>query len=170
MTEINANKVPGSLSLALDGTLKSGHDMKVFGLGTLATMASVERYSRFTTSMHAVYETLERRLDGLPDGPAKDVWAEYGDVLRRESLIRKDLASVGVAAPRTWEEKEDLDLLSPATIAYVSRVLEAGTEDVDGGGRLLGHLYCRYFADLFGGERACNVRVHEAATYEKAEF
>ena len=36
-----ANKVPGSLSLALDGTLRSGHDMKTFGLGTMAAMAGV---------------------------------------------------------------------------------------------------------------------------------
>lgn len=46
-----ANKLEGSLSLALDGTLKRGHDMKVFGLGTVASMASTPRYARFTASV-----------------------------------------------------------------------------------------------------------------------
>ena len=27
-----------------------------------------------------------------------------------------------------------------------------GLDRADGGARLLGHLYCRYFADLFGGQ------------------
>ena len=35
------------LSLLLDGTLKAGHDMKTFGLGTAASLSSVERYARF---------------------------------------------------------------------------------------------------------------------------
>merc|ERR1719324_353309 len=58
-----ANKIPGSLALALDGTLRKGHDMKTFGLGTAASMASRERYARFTASMHAVYATMEEELD-----------------------------------------------------------------------------------------------------------
>lgn len=43
-----ANKIPGSLSFGLDGTLKSGHNMRVFGLGTAAALANRGRYSRFT--------------------------------------------------------------------------------------------------------------------------
>merc|ERR1712032_1202481 len=58
-----ANKAPGSLSLALDGTLKKGHDMKAFGLGTLASMANRERYQRFTESMYHAYSAMERELD-----------------------------------------------------------------------------------------------------------
>ena len=46
-----ANKVPGSLAASLDRTLKTGHDMKTFGLGTAASMANRERYGRFTRSM-----------------------------------------------------------------------------------------------------------------------
>ena len=38
-----ANKVPGSLALALDQTLRKGHDMRTFGLGTAASMASRAR-------------------------------------------------------------------------------------------------------------------------------
>ena len=44
-----ANKT--GLSLLLDQTLKSGHDMKTFGLGTAASLSSVERYARFTSAM-----------------------------------------------------------------------------------------------------------------------
>ena len=36
-------------------------------------------------------------------GGAAEVWREYGDVLRREPGIRADLASVGIAVPRSWE-------------------------------------------------------------------
>ena len=49
MKTIAANKVPHSLAKQLDTTLREGHDMKVFGVGTMASMASVERYRRFTT-------------------------------------------------------------------------------------------------------------------------
>ena len=58
-----ANKVPGSLSLKLDGTLKDGHDMKVFGLGTAAALASLPAYSRFTVSMLRVYTAMEAELE-----------------------------------------------------------------------------------------------------------
>ena len=47
-----ANKT--GLSLLLDQTLKSGHDMKTFGLGTAASLSSVERYARFTSAMRQV--------------------------------------------------------------------------------------------------------------------
>ena len=40
---VKANKIPGSLSLSLDGTLSRGHDMKTFGLGTVAALANRER-------------------------------------------------------------------------------------------------------------------------------
>ena len=59
-----ANKIKGSLSHALDGTMREGaHDMRVFGLGTAASMASVEKYARFTAAMLAVYKTMEEELD-----------------------------------------------------------------------------------------------------------
>merc|ERR1740117_2190952 len=37
--------------------------MKVFGMGTLASMASRERYLRFTHAMYGVYSTMEEELD-----------------------------------------------------------------------------------------------------------
>lgn len=173
-----ANKVPKSLSQKLDGTLKKGHDMRIFGLGTMASLASCERYGRFTSSMLAVYATMEWHLDrasissttapgygideqvtefGKPS-PVGTVWNKFGATLRRAPSLHADLQDVGVHV----SEKEELGsnfakrsciALSPATAAYVEALNEAGDDDVaNGGGRLLGHLYCRYFADLFGGQ------------------
>mmetsp|Transcript_108320 Transcript_108320/g.169383 ORF Transcript_108320/g.169383 Transcript_108320/m.169383 type:complete len:277 (-) Transcript_108320:151-981(-) len=144
-----ANKVPGSLALALDGTLRKGHDMKTFGLGTAASMASRERYARFTESMHAVYSTMEDELDKTTaeDAPAVHrVWAEHGSTLRRAASLEKDLADVADELRRSAKP-------SPATDDYVAGIRRAGEHDrLQGGARLLGHLYCRYFADLFGGQ------------------
>ena len=65
-----------------------------------------------------------------------------GDHLRRASALSEDLAEVG-GTPHT----------SPATRAYVAAIDAAAAEDnASGGARLLGHVYCRYFADLFGGQ------------------
>jgi heme oxygenase len=148
-----ANKV--SLSKALDGTLKKSHDMKVFGLGTLATMASRERYARFTGSMYAVYRTMEEELDAAAavSKPVATVWNPYGSVLRRSERLEQDWLdvrqniSISPSADLTNEA-----LWSPATAAYVHSIREAGKYDREhSGARLLGHLYCRYFADLFGG-------------------
>ena len=51
----DANK--RALSAALDGTLRQGHDMRAFGLGTAATLASRARYTRFTAAMHGMRST-----------------------------------------------------------------------------------------------------------------
>mmetsp|Transcript_7816 Transcript_7816/g.22244 ORF Transcript_7816/g.22244 Transcript_7816/m.22244 type:complete len:275 (-) Transcript_7816:129-953(-) len=147
-----ANKVPGSLSLALDGTLKQGHDMRVFGLGTAASMASRERYARFTTSMLAVYRTMEQELDetAAVSELVRTVWGRHGGVLRRAAALEADLADV--ADPAASAEA------SPATARYVEGLRAAGLSDrmavaaAAPGAKLLGHLYCRYFADLFGGQ------------------
>ena len=140
-----SNKVPGSLSLKLDGTLKDGHDMKVFGLGTAAALASLGAYSRFTVSMLRVYAAMEAELDGSKQGPVSDLWAKHGDALRRSEALASDLEdvrSLGVAV--------DLGRDSPGTDAYVAAIRAAGKSH--GGAGLLGHLYCRYLADLFGGQ------------------
>jgi hypothetical protein len=57
----SANK--RGLSKLLDATLREGHDMQTFGLGTAAALASRERYGRFTSSVHAVYDRMEASLD-----------------------------------------------------------------------------------------------------------
>lgn len=130
------------LSLALDKTLRNGHDMKVFGLGTAASLASRERYARFTGAMHVIYSTMEARLDASSSPPNRLVWDRHGDHLRRASALAADLSEVG---GKTHS--------SPATRAYVAAIEAAAKADEEGGGgRLLGHVYCRYFADLFGGQ------------------
>lgn len=149
-----ANKVPGSLALALDQTLRSGHDMKTFGLGTAASMASRERYGRFTTSMHAVYTTMERQFDAAAPNASQLVhvlWQRHGDTLRRGPALKQDLEDV-LEAPGATDEHGVSLALSPATRRYVDAIEAAGADDRStGGARMLGHLYTRYFADLFGG-------------------
>lgn len=138
----SANK--RGLSKLLDATLREGHDMQTFGLGTAAALASRERYSRFTSSMHAVYDRMEASLDRSGSVPIALVWGRHGDHLRRAPALAEDLAEVGVQPGAA---------ISPATQAYLDAIDCAAADDERrGGGRLLGHLYCRYFADLFGGQ------------------
>jgi len=134
------------LSKLLDSTLKTSHDMKVFGLGTAASMASRDRYARFTRSMHAVYSAMETGLDSRPSPAIATVWDKFGDDLRRSEALRLDLIEV-IGEENSWPE------CSPATLQYISAIESAMKADSETqGGRLLGHLYCRYFADLFGGQ------------------
>ena len=118
--------------------------MKTFGLGTAASLASVDRYARFTASMRHVYGAMERSFDASTSPVVAPVWARFGDDLRREPALVLDLADVAAA---------DAIAITPATQAYVEAIESAAASDeADGGGRLIGHLYCRYFADLFGGQ------------------
>merc|ERR1719343_987554 len=123
--------------------------MKTFGLGTAASMASRERYARFTASMHAVYSAMEEELDkttAVASPAVHSVWSEHGKTLRRSEALKKDLADVAEELARSAKN-------SPATDDYVAGIKRAGEADRStGGARLLGHLYCRYFADLFGGQ------------------
>ena len=136
-----ANKT--GLSLLLDQTLKSGHDMKTFGLGTAASLSSVDRYARFTSGMVQVYGTMERSLDASSSPATQPLWKRFGDALRREPSLVLDLADVA-----TTEHP-----VTPATLAYCAAIeAAAAADDADGGGRMIGHVYCRYFADLFGGQ------------------
>lgn len=148
-----ANKI--SLSKALDATLKKGHDMKTFGLGTLASMASRERYARFTGTMYAVYRTMEEELDASAavSKPVATVWDPYGSVLRRSERLHADWLDVHVSSSSVSpSDLTNESIWSPATTAYVRSIRKAGQYDREhSGGRLLGHLYCRYFADFFGG-------------------
>ena len=146
---IAANKKPGSLSKALDTTLRTSHDMKIFGLGTAASMSSLGRYKRFTTSMHAVYVAMEESMDNTKSHAVQHTWSEFAHELRRGPALRSDLEEA--------HHLLEIDLatpdISPATQAYVSAIRQAQEhDDATGGARLLGHLYCRYFADLFGGQ------------------
>lgn len=138
----SANK--SGLSLLLDGTLKSGHDMKTFGLGTAASLSTVERYARFTNAMRHVYGTMERSFDASTSPAVVPLWLRFGDSLRREPSLALDLADVARA--------DDMSMTA-ATQEYCAAIEAAAARDeTDGGGRLIAHLYCRYFADLFGGQ------------------
>merc|ERR1712087_11217 len=134
------------LSFRLDSTLCAGHDMQTFGLGTAASLASVERYARFTSSMLHVYGAMECALDASTSPAVNSVWKLYADSLRREAALRADLADVA-------ETLSSVHRASEATRAYVAAIqIAAAADEADKGGRLIGHLYCRYFADLFGGQ------------------
>lgn len=142
---VQANK--HGLSKMLDATLKNSHDMRVFGLGTAASMANMERYCRFTKSMHAVYAAMETGLDSSKSAAVATVWSPFAQHLRRTAALRADLdeacSLIGIEEPA----------MSAATRSYVSGIEDAAQSDNDSGGaRLIGHLYCRYFADLFGGQ------------------
>jgi heme oxygenase len=144
-----ANKT--GLSKLLDGTLRQGHDMKTFGLGTAASLSSRERYGRFTASMHAAYDAMESEFDAAVEADSSSVgaqfWRAHGPTLRRADRLALDLADVGIDVGR------EPPPLSPATARYVAAIREAGADDrAANGGRLLGHAYCRYLADLFGGQ------------------
>lgn len=171
---IKPNKIPNSLSQRLDTTLKDSHDMKTFGLGTLASMANKERYVRFTKSLYGVYSTMEDELDRCAktgskvssdesDGadenasrveadndkqsPVAYFWNRHSEILRRSELLQKDILAVSAD-----EKLGDDASYSEATLEYMKAIREAGNKDrKDGSGRLLGHAYTRYLADLMGG-------------------
>ena len=165
---IQSNKIAFSLSQGLDTTLKDSHDMKVFGLGTLSSMSSKERYARFTHSMYGVYSAMEEELDissgktlntasvnggsikGQNSNASTSVayfWNRHSDILRRSNKLMQDLIDIG----------RDVDTMeySAATIRYRNAIRAAGSSDRErdgGGGLLLGHAYTRYLADLMGGQ------------------
>ena len=76
--------------------------------------------------------------------------------LRREPALTLDLADVADMVSRSDGDSSSLDRRfppTPATQLYVAAIEAAAAKDeADGGGRLIGHVYCRYFADLFGGQ------------------
>lgn len=150
-----ANKIPG-LSKALDATMSEGHDMKVFGLGTVATLASVDCYTRFTTKMFHVYTAIEEELERATPASAKgchSFWQAHRHVLARRQALEQDLLDV-TAAPFAPADG--------ATKKYVEAIRLCGEADRSGGGggdmqdgngcAMLGHVYVRYFADLMGGQ------------------
>jgi len=163
------NKIQNSLSQRLDTTLKDSHDMKAFGMGTLASMATKERYVRFTTSLYGVYSTMENELDKCcghssnpnPAGaeqnsikyhnsPVAFFWKRHSEILRRAGLLRGDISAL-TELGSGYDHDESSH--SQATLQYINAIKEAGAQDrADGSGRLLGHVYTRYLADLMGGQ------------------
>ena len=151
-----ANK--SGLSHALDAVMREGHhDMRAFGRGTLAALASRAAYARFTAAHFHFYSELERRLDDAARGPnptpTGSVWRRFSEDLRRAPALERDLALLLDTTPSAHP-------VSPATAAYMSAIASAAEREASscsaesGGGAmpaLLAHFYTRYLADLFGG-------------------
>jgi len=160
--KLKANKIEGSLSLTLDKTLREGHDLKTFGLGTMAVMASRPRYHQFLVNMKAVYAAMEEELDAasipaIKTDTIRTVWSKHHEpILRRRERLALDLEELeNLNKDDTTVVSTDSPVVrvSPMTLKYLQAIRHAGEVDREtGGGLLLGHLYCRYFADLFGGQ------------------
>ena len=145
-----ANKT--GLSHALDGVMRSGeHDMRVFGTGTLAALASKSAYAKFAAAHYHFYAELERALDdaaaaGTPSGR---LWSKFADELRRAPSLENDLVHLLGTSPSAHPP-------TPAVANYVRRIAEAADKEIEGGAGqspplLVAHFYTRYLADLFGG-------------------
>jgi heme oxygenase len=130
-----ANKV--GLSKELDTLLRNKHDMRTFGLGFLAECASVESYARAISQRYHYYTAMEARFDAATWGAIVAVWPVREAELRRSERLATDLRNLGIDPANA--------LRTPALDAYVRRIQTASDDG------LVGHLYCRYFADLFGG-------------------
>ncbi|KAJ1630426.1 hypothetical protein T492DRAFT_1002978 [Pavlovales sp. CCMP2436] len=130
-----ANKV--GLSSELDKLLFNHHDMRLFGLGFLAEVSSVKSYVHATASRLRYYTAMEARFDCAESGAITHVWPLFSAELRRSERLANDLRAVGVDPAYA--------LRSPALDAYVTTIEKASDDD------LVGHLYTRYFADMFGG-------------------
>ncbi|CAM9704406.1 unnamed protein product [Heterosigma akashiwo] len=131
-----ANKV--GLSKLLDTTLKTSHDMKIFGIGALAEFSSTGMYKHFLVQRFHFYEAMESRFDGSSAGGMAHIWPKFSADLRQSPCLIKDLQAVGVENPAAV-------LPAAATRDYVNAISSACENG------LVGHFYCRYFADLFGG-------------------
>lgn len=131
-----ANKT--GLSLALDATLKSSHDMTVFGLGAISEF-TLPKYKHFALQRFHFYSAMEQRFDASqPTESIHKLWQPLSKDLRQSPCLVEDLKEIGVHDPHTLAP-------TPCTAAYVASIEQAS------GDGLIGHFYCRYFADLFGG-------------------
>ena len=159
-----ANK--SGLSHALDAVMREGHhDMRAFGRGTLAALASRAAYARFTAAHFHFYSELERRLDEAAHGPnptpTGSVWRLFSEDLRRAPALERDLALLLDTTPGDHP-------VTPATAAYMRLIATAAEREASSCGvpiagsggsggetgatpALLAHFYARYLADLFGG-------------------
>jgi len=156
--------------------------MKVFGLGTLSSMSSIDRYARFTHSLYGIYSTMEEELDltttRSDDGASTNDTngATTTNEIPSASSIHLSPPTSGTspkAVTHFWKEhsailrradklKHDLNTIgksittmkySPATLEYMNCIHEAGKNDrKNGSAKLLGHAYTRYLADLMGGQ------------------
>eukprot|EP00927_Polykrikos_kofoidii_P079409 TRINITY_DN76195_c0_g1_i1.p1 TRINITY_DN76195_c0_g1~~TRINITY_DN76195_c0_g1_i1.p1 ORF type:complete len:320 (+),score=54.07 TRINITY_DN76195_c0_g1_i1:58-1017(+) len=128
------------LSSELDAAVAAGSDPHKFSVGFWSSCQSREEYTRFMLSHYFFYGALERAFDAQPpESHMARLWRACPELRGAPRKLERDLRFVGVdgtsAAP------------SPAAANYVAAVEEASAD----GAELVGHFYCRYFADLFGG-------------------
>jgi heme oxygenase len=118
--------------------------MRVFGVGMLAEFASKDSYHHFLLQRYHFYTAMERRFDAVsssePNGKGvASLWPKFEMDLRQRPALIADLAAIGENNTDSFRGP------SPATEAYIKSI-DLACSDL-----LLGHFYCRYFADLFGG-------------------
>jgi heme oxygenase len=97
---------------------------------------------------------LDKTVTASPQSPSSLVWARHSEVLRREKHLREDLADVLPELELIRLGDVNCQNISAQTSQYVELIKSAGAVDRRTGetGRLLAHIYVRYFADLFGGQ------------------
>merc|ERR1711865_872437 len=125
------------LAKMLDSTLRNNHDLRVFGWGFLVEVSSKRAYTRFIGQRYHYYSAMEQRFDEAT-GPMSRLWPLVGNQLRQQPCLVQDLATVDA-------DEKTLPPPTSATEAYIASINAASEQ------ALLGHFYCRYFADLFGG-------------------
>merc|ERR1711966_229621 len=88
LVESAANK--RGLSKMLDGTLREGaHDMRVFGLGFLRSVATYDDYVHFTTGMYHYYGAMEERFAKADrDSVPGKLWKQFPELPRQEKIKR----------------------------------------------------------------------------------
>jgi heme oxygenase len=94
-------------------------------------------YRSLLSNLLAIYSTLEPALGRHATHPA--LAAVFSEDLFRSTALRADLAAI----------VGDDEALTPATLAYVERLIELDTSDPE---LLLAHSYVRYLGDLNGGQ------------------
>lgn len=151
-----ANK--SGLSHDLDAVMREGHhDMRAFGRGTLAALASKSNFAKFTAAHYHFYSELERRLDDAARGPKPSpsgvLWRRFSEDLRRAPSLEEDLNNLLDTTPGDHPTTQ-------ATAAYMRLIAAAAeresssfanTETTESTPSLVAHFYTRYLADLFGG-------------------
>lgn len=113
---------------------------------------SRDDYRRYLSSLLGVYEIFEDHPVFLPYLPEVS-WS----TLLRSARLRSDLSHLGGASGP-----------GPLTMGY----LEYLTVLRDSPIRMLGHVYCRYLGDLFGGQRLATllVKKHGLAAIDFYQF
>ena len=112
--------------------------MKVFMSGAISEFTET-KYKHFALQRYHFYTAMEKRFDNSSSsGALNKLWKPLSLELRQADCLRDDLKEVNLTEPERFPP-------TPATKAYIKCIEQASENG------LIGHFYCRYFADLFGG-------------------